>query len=169
MSEELNLAALTKQYSIQDEEDKKADEKIFEMVGFKLGNEEFMVDINKIREIIMKTDITYVPRIPPYFEGVINLRGNIVPIINMRKKLGMKSEKFTKDSRILIMEVNDMLVGFIVDKITKVILIPERNIEPTPVTFGGMASEFIYGVGRHENRIIGWVNIEKLVEDCEVK
>ena len=168
MSEELNLAALTKQYSVQDE-GKQTDERILEMVGFKLGNEEFMVDINKIREIIMKTDITYVPRIPSYFEGVINLRGNIVPIINMRKKLGMESSGFTKDSRILIMEVNDMFVGFIVDKITKVILIPEKNIEPTPVTFGGMASEYIHGVGRYENKIIGWVNIERLVEDCEVK
>ncbi len=167
MSEELNLAALTKKYA--QEEEKKTDENYLQMVGFRLGSEEFMVDINKIKEIIMRTDITYVPRIPSYFEGVINLRGNIIPIINLRKKFGMKSEGFTKDTRILIMEVNDMIVGFIVDKITKVILIPEKNIEPTPVTFGGMAAEFINGVGRYGNKIIGWVNIEKLVEDCEVK
>ncbi len=169
MGEELNLAALTKKYAQSEEEKKAAFENYLQMVGFKLGNEEFMVDINKIREIIMTTDITYIPRIPSYYEGVINLRGNIVPIINMRKKLGMESEGFSDETRILIMEVNDMIVGFIVDKITKVILIPEKNIDPTPVTFGGMASEFIHGVGRYEEKIIGWVNIERLVEDCEVK
>jgi purine-binding chemotaxis protein CheW len=144
-------------------------ENSLQMVGFKLGNEDYMVDINKIREIIMTTEITYVPRVPNYFEGVINLRGNIVPIINLRKKLNMPSKEITENTRILIMEILDMNVGFIVDKITKVIIIPEKNIDNTPTTFGGMAAEFIDGVGRFENKIIGWVNVEKIIENCMVE
>ncbi len=143
-------------------------EKTIQMVGFELAQEEYMVDINKIREIIMTTEITYVPRVDDYFEGVINLRGNIVPIINLRKKLGMQPREITPSTRILIMEILDMNVGFIVDKITKVIIIPEKNIDSTPTTFGGMAAEFINGVGRFENKIIGWVNVEKIIESCMV-
>jgi len=144
-------------------------ENSLQMVGFKLGNEDYMVDINKIREIIMTTEITYVPRVPNYFGGVINLRGNIVPIINLRKKLNMPSKEITENTRILIMEILDMNVGFIVDKITKVIIIPEKNIDNTPTTFGGMAAEFIDGVGRFENKIIGCVNVEKIIENCMVE
>ncbi len=144
-------------------------EKSYQMVGFRLGNEEYMVDINQIREIIMTTEITYVPRVPHYFEGVINLRGNIVPVINLRKKLKMPPKEITATTRILIMEILDMNIGFIVDRITKVIIIPEKNIDATPTTFGGMAAEFINGVGRFENKIIGWVNVEKIIEDCMVQ
>ena len=144
-------------------------EKTYQMVGFRLGNQEFMVDINQIREIIMTTEITYVPRVANYFEGVINLRGNIVPVINLRKKLKMQPKEITATTRILIMEILDMNIGFIVDRITKVIIIPEKNIDPTPTTFGGMAAEFINGVGRFENKIIGWVNVEKIIEDCMVQ
>ena len=144
-------------------------ENSLQMVGFKLAHEEYMVDINKIREIIMTTEITYVPRVPDYFEGVINLRGNIVPVINLRKKLGMPNKEITATTRILIMEILDMNIGFIVDRITKVIIIPEQNIDSTPTTFGGMAADFINGVGRFESRIIGWVNVEKIIEDCMVK
>ncbi len=140
-----------------------------QMVGFKLGNEEYMVEINKIREIIMTAEITYVPRVSAYFEGVINLRGRIVPIINLRKKLNMPIQEITRTTRILIMEILDMSVGFIVDRITKVIIIPEKNIDATPTTFGSIAAEFITGVGRFENKIIGWINVEKIIEDCMVK
>ncbi|MBF0274321.1 MAG: purine-binding chemotaxis protein CheW [Nitrospinae bacterium] len=142
------------------------DENTLHFVGFRFADEEYILEIQLIQEIIMVGHMTYVPHVAEYFEGVINLRGNIVPVINLRLKLGMEAKEKDNDSRIIIMDLNDMVVGFLVDKITKVIRLPKDNIEPPSTSFGEISEEFINGIGRLKEKdgIVGWLNVNKIIE-----
>ncbi len=135
-------------------------------VGFQFGSEEYAIEISLIQEIIMVGHITIVPGVADYYEGVINLRGNIVPVINLRKKLKMPFHPIDIDSRIVIMDVCDMTVGLLVDRITQVIRLSEDHIEPPTASFGGIAVEFLAGLGRldAEEGIVGLLNVARIVE-----
>lgn len=142
------------------------DEDTLHFVGFRFADEEYVLEIQLIQEIIMVANMTYVPHVAEYFEGVINLRGNIVPVINLRLKLGMELKEKDNDSRIIVMELNGMVVGFLVDKITKVIRLPKDNVEPPSTSFGEISEEFINGIGRLRDNdgIVGWLNVHKIIE-----
>ncbi len=135
-------------------------------VGFQFGSEEYGIEIKLIQEIIMVGNITIVPGVSSYYEGVINLRGNIVPVINLREKLNMPPHPIDIDSRIIIMDIEEMTVGFLVDRITQVIRLPEHNIEQPTASFGGIAVEFLNGLGRmgEDEGIVGLLNVGRIIE-----
>lgn len=135
----------------------------FHLVGIQLGSEEYVVDITTVREIIMLDGITYVPRVPEHIEGVINLRGEVVPVINLRVKLGMEDTDFTPRTRIIIAEIGQATAGFLVDAITRVFKLPKINMEATASGVGEVSAEFLRGVGRTEDNIVGWLDLDKLV------
>lgn len=132
-------------------------------VGMLLGAEEYAIDIAKIREIILRESITYIPRIENHFEGVINLRGNVVPVINLRVKLGMEDAAFTPRTRIIITEAGDDAVGILVDAVTGVITLPESGIGPATAALGGVAAEYLKGIGRSGAGIVGLIDLDRLV------
>lgn len=134
-----------------------------QFICVRLGSEEYVVDIYVIREIIMLHDITYVPRVANHFEGLINLHGNVVPVINLRLKLGMEDADFTSSSRIIITDAGGALVGLIVDEVTKALNLPVEKIELTTEAVGEVPTEYIHGIGKTDNGIVGWLNLEKLV------
>ena len=151
-------------------------EQLRQLVGFTIGNELFGVDILMVQEIIKSTPITPVPNSPDFIEGVINLRGNIIPVIDLRKRLNIKkpAEKVKKDIWILILNVTDKVTGFIVDSVTEVLKIQADTIEPPPdIVLAGLQSQYILGVCKIEkqllilldfNRILLLKEIEKLKE-----
>jgi len=149
-------------FRVRKEQAKKAEEVSLQFIGMVLGSEEYMVDITRVREIIMLDEITYVPRVEKHMEGVINLRGEIVPIINLRVKLGMEAADFTPRSRIIIMEANGGLVGFLVDAVTSVLRLPESSMNYSSATLGEVSAEYIRGIGRNGGRILGWMDVDKL-------
>jgi purine-binding chemotaxis protein CheW len=119
-----------------------------QLVGFTIGKEQFGVDILMVQEIIRSAPITSVPNSPDFIEGVINLRGNIIPVIELRKRLNLfRKETASKDAWILILDINSRVTGFIVDSVTRVLKIMESTIEPPPeVVVAGLANQYIRGV-----------------------
>ena len=123
-------------------------EQLMQLVGFTIGKEQFGVDILMVQEIIRSAPITSVPNSPDFIEGVINLRGNIIPVIELRKRLNLfRKDSASKDAWILILDINSRVTGFIVDSVTRVLKIMESTIEPPPeVVVAGLANQYIRGV-----------------------
>ncbi len=128
--------------------DQEEKEQLMQLVGFTIGNEQFGVDILMVQEIIRSAPITSVPNSPDFIEGVINLRGNIIPVIELRKRLNLfQEDSASKESWILILDINGRVTGFIVDSVTRVLKILESTIEPPPeVVVAGLANQYIRGV-----------------------
>jgi len=147
------------------------DGKILQLVTFKLGNEEFGVDILKVQEINRMMVITRIPNAPPFIEGVINLRGKIIPIVDLRKKLGFDNGngEYEKTTRIIVVELDGLVLGFIVDSVSEVLRIPENTIEPPPSIVGGVESDYIEGVGKLDNRLLILLELKKLFTSTDRK
>ncbi|HBA56057.1 MAG TPA: chemotaxis protein CheW [Syntrophorhabdus aromaticivorans] len=145
------------------------DGRILQLVTFKLGQEEFGVDILKVQEINRMMDITRIPNAPPFIEGVINLRGKIIPIVDLRKRLGFLDEdgRSEKTTRIIVIELDGLVLGFIVDSVSEVLRIPENTIEPAPSIVGGIESEYIEGVGKLDNRLLILLELTRLFSSPE--
>ncbi len=122
-------------------------EQLMQLVGFTIGKEQFGVNILLVQEIIRSAPITIVPNSPDFVEGVINLRGNIIPVIELRKRLNLFQESANEDTWILILDIGGKVTGFIVDSVSKVLKIPENSIEPPPdLVVAGLESQYIRGV-----------------------
>lgn len=131
-----------------DEVDESEDEGLMQLVGFGVANERFGVDILMVQEILRSAEVTAVPNSPEFVEGVINLRGNIVPVIDLRKRLNLYDEKTSaKKSWVLILNIDNRVVGFIVDHVSEVLKIEEDSIETAPdIIVAGLESQYIQGV-----------------------
>jgi len=133
-------------------------------LGLKLGTEEYGIDILKITTIIeKKMGITRVPNTPYYIKGVINLRGEIIPIMSLRLRFGLPDDEYTEDTRIIIINIDEMSVGLIADSVTEVLGINDDMIENVGNIGSEVSNEFLSGVARYGDRIINLLNLEKLV------
>ena len=131
---------------------------------FRLDDEEFGVDIRKITTIIEKNlFITRVPNTPDFIKGVINLRGEIIPVIDSRIRFGMPSVPYTEDARIIIIKLEDIAAGIIVDRVAEVIELNEENIGNAVNITGSLSEDYISGIGKLDNRIVTILNLEKLI------
>ena len=124
---------------------KKLNGSLLQLVTFSIDEEEFGVNILKVQEIIRIMEITRVPRSPEFVEGVINLRGRVIPIVDLRRRFGLAAIAHDKDTRIIVIELNSLVVGFIVDAVSEVLRIPADTVEPTPPVAAGVDSEYISG------------------------
>src|SRR5450759_1747415 len=141
---------------------------ILQLVTFNLANEEFGVAITRVQEINRMMDITKIPNAPEFIEGVVNLRGKIVPVVDLRKKLGFPEKEHDKSTRIMVVEVNGMVLGFIVDSVSEVLRIPESTIEPPPSLVGGVESDYLNGVGKLDDRLLLLINLEKVIKSDQL-
>lgn len=139
-----------------------ADEKIIRLVTFRLGDEEYGVDILKVHEINRMMDITAVPNAPNFIEGVLNLRGKVIPVINLRMKFGLPHKEADARSKIVVLDVG-MAAGIIVDSVSEVLRINSDLIEPPPPMTAGIGSEYILGVGKLKDRLLILLDIERLL------
>ncbi|MBN2705062.1 MAG: purine-binding chemotaxis protein CheW [Deltaproteobacteria bacterium] len=120
---------------------------LMQIVGFVIGNELFGVDILMVQEIIRETSCTAIPNAPDFIEGVINLRGNIVPVVDLRRRLNLNSMKASGKTWVMILNIGDRITGFVVDAVTKVLKVPRNGIKPPPdIVVSGMQSKYITGV-----------------------
>ena len=150
-----------------DEAQKKQDADLIQLVTFSIGEEEFGVDILKVQEIIRIMEITKVPKAPQFVEGVINLRGNVIPVIDLRKRFGLETREHDNQTRIIVIEINKMIVGFVVDSVSEVLRIPENTVEPPPPVVSGLESEYISGVGKLEDRLLIMLDLDRLLSSEE--
>jgi len=138
-------------------------QEILQLVSYRIGNEEFGTDILKVREIIRTVVITKVPNSPDYIEGVINLRGKVIPIINLRTKLGVSAKENDYNTRIIVVELRNTTIGFIVDSVSEVLRIPGNIIEPCPAIVSGINSEYITAVGKLQDKLLILLDMEKVL------
>lgn len=133
-----------------------------QLVSFQLGPEEYAIDILGVQEIIRMVEITPVPNAPHYVEGVVNLRGKVIPIINLRTHLGLPMAEYTKDTRIIVVEVGRLILGFIVDSVEEVMRLSQDLIEPPSSTGRGGAEVYHKGVGRVDGRLLILLDLKLL-------
>ncbi|MFW5487430.1 MAG: chemotaxis protein CheW [Desulfovibrio sp.] len=150
-----------------EETQKRQDVELMQLVTFSIGDEEFGVDILKVQEIIRTMEITKVPKAPLFVEGVINLRGKVIPIIDLRRRFGLETRDHDKNTRIIVIEINNMIVGFVVDSVSEVLRIPASTVEPPPPVVAGLESEYISGVGKLEDRLLILLDLDRLLSSEE--
>ena len=134
-----------------------------QLVSFNLDQEEFGVEVLKVREIIRMSNITRVPNSPQFVEGVINLRGKVIPVISLRKKFSLPSAETDSRTRIMVMDLTSELTGFIVDSVAEVIRIEAGEIQPAPpVVTGNIDQEYLSGVVNRDDRLLVLLDLERL-------
>src|SRR6266536_2084582 len=144
-------------------------EKELQVVGFRIGDETFGVKIGSVREIVRVPEITSVPNAPDTIEGVINLRGKIIPVMDLRKRFGHVDIQADKKNRILVVELQNKLVGLIVNAASEVLKIPPSEIEAPGSVFAEGESSYVTGVGKLKGRLIILLDITKLLHRPEFK
>ena len=135
-----------------------------QIVGFQVGNETYGVPITSLHEIVRVPEITAVPDAPEYMEGVINLRGKIVSVIDLRKRFGVKQLETSRRNRILVVEFNGRLSGLIVDSASEVLKIALTDIEPPPAVMQENGMSCVTGLGKYKGRLIMLLETSKLLE-----
>ena len=144
-------------------------EKDHQVVGFRIGNETYGVRIGSVREIVRVPEITIVPNAPEAIEGVINLRGRIIPVMDLRKRFGNVSVQPDKKNRILVVELESRLLGLIVSSASEVLKIPPSEIEPPGTVFAEGESSYVTGVGKLKGRLIILLDLPRLLRQPEFK
>jgi purine-binding chemotaxis protein CheW len=139
---------------------------------FRIGEEDFALDVSHVREILEFTTVTKVPRTPDYMRGVINLRGSVVPVLDMRLKFGLTETMKTINTCVIVVEVDldetKTVMGALVDSVQEVFELEAEQIEPPPKMGSGLKTEFIKGMGRKDDRFIILLDIDKLFSSEEL-
>lgn len=139
-------------------------EDILQLVSFNVGVEEFAINILNVQEIIRIVDITRVPNSPEFVIGVINLRGKVIPIIDLRMRLGLNTIEKDKNTRIIVFELNSKILGFVVDNVNEVIRIDSHITEPPPSMVSGIDQKFITSIAKLRDRLLILLDLEKIIE-----
>jgi len=140
---------------------------LLQLVSFVIEGEEFGIDILKVQEIIRPVPITRVPNAPAFVEGVINLRGRIVPVIDARKRFGLSARAMDEDSRIVVVELSGRTVGFVMDAVREVIRVERSVIEPPPELAIGIDADYLSGVAKLDDRLLILLDVERVLADDE--
>ena len=133
-----------------------------QLVIFKLGREEYGVSILQVQEIKRITEITRVPHTPEYIKGVINLRGSVLPVLDLKRRLNLPQAESTENTRIIIVKVQEISVGMIVDAVSEVMTINQENIDSPDVVAGSVSANYLSGVGKLEDRLLILLNLEEI-------
>jgi purine-binding chemotaxis protein CheW len=159
---------MSTQALVKTDDSTKHDE-LIQLVSFMLSDEEYGVEVLKVREIIRMPTITKMPNVPQHVEGIINLRGKVIPIISMRRRFGLMENENDSQTRIIIMDVCGSLTGFIVDAVSEVIRIHSSEIQPPPTMAlsSGVSQEFITGVYNHAERLLVIMDIDRMFTEDE--
>ena len=134
-----------------------------QLVVFKLGREFYGISILRVQEIKRMADITRVPHAPEYIKGVINLRGSVLPVIDLKKCLDLPPEEYTDNTRIVIIKVEEIVFGVTVDAVSEVTAIDSGSIEPPTNVVSGVNAQYLSGVGKFEDRLIILLNLEAII------
>ena len=135
-----------------------------QVVAFKLRKEEYGVSILNVQEIKNLTDITRVPFASDFIKGVINLRGSVLPVIDLKKRLGLQETPYTDSTRIIIMKIDEISIGMIVDAVTEVLTVDTNHIDTTKsVSDSGDGSRFIDGIGNINDRLVIMLNLDEII------
>src|SRR5689334_10652266 len=148
---------------------RRADNPVIQLVGFRLDNEDYAIAITKIQEIILMKPITRLPQVPDAIEGLINLRGNVIPIVNLRKRFGLPARPFDDETRTVVVNTKEKTVGCIVDEVTQVMRVTADQIQPVPISVTAVARRYIAGIARQEDRLLIILDSDRLFDLAELE
>lgn len=144
------------------------DGRTFQVVSFRLGDEEYGVDIMTVQEIILVGCITQVPEVPEHVLGVINLRGSVIPILNLRARFGMPEQAANDATRIVVMNLAGRTVGVVVDGVSEVLRLSHEDISPTPPSLVGAGKDYVTGLARRKERLLVLLDMARLLVGSEL-
>jgi purine-binding chemotaxis protein CheW len=139
------------------------DAELNQLISFEVGDEEYGLEILRVKEVIRIREITRLPKAPRFVKGIINLRGDVIPIIDLRDRFGLEHKEYTIMTRVIVVDVESKLVGMVVDAASQVVRIPSDQIEPPPPIVGGISAEYIKGVGKLDDRLVILLNIDRIL------
>ncbi|OPY24151.1 MAG: purine-binding chemotaxis protein [Methanomethylovorans sp. PtaU1.Bin073] len=149
---------------------KKADSDLLQLVIFQLGGEEFGVDIMAVQEIIKMPEITAIPQAPEYVAGVINLRGKIIVVVSLGKKFDIQSCDKNEEYKVIVVELENQVIGMMVDSVSEVLRIPSSSVDPAPdIIKSGVSSNYIQGVGKLDDRLLILLDLRNVLSDYETE
>lgn len=134
-----------------------------QVVSFRLGDEEYGVDIMTVQEIILVGCITQVPEVPEHVLGVINLRGNVIPILNLRRRFGLPERAANEATRIVVMNLHGRTVGVVVDGVSEVLRLTPEEISPPPASLAGVGKDYVLGLARRKDRLLILLDMARLL------
>lgn len=143
------------------------DGEINQIISFTVGTEEYGLEILRVKEVIKSSGITVLPNAASFIKGIINLRGDVIPIVDLRDKFGIASGETTAATRVIVVDVDGRLVGMVVDSTSQVVRIPTDQIDPPPPMFGGISTSYLKGVAKLEDRLIVLLNIDNILSGDE--
>ncbi len=138
-------------------------EGVSQLVVFMMENEEFACSINNVKEVVKMVRVTPLPRSLDFVEGVINMRGEVIPVIDLRKRFALAEAERTDENRIIIVEVQERMVGLIVDSVSEVTRLPVEQIQEAPSQVAGGKTDLITGVGKIEERMLIILNLDRIL------
>ena len=138
-----------------------------QIVSFRLANEEYGVNIMQVQEIILLGQITKMPEVPDYICGLINLRGHVIPIIDLRRRFGLPVHESDEHTRIIVVNVSDKTIGMVVDAVDEVLRITADQIEPPPSSIAGIDHSYITGLVKFEKKLLVLLSIENILSEDE--
>ena len=144
--------------------EKKAIMEDVQVAAFKLLKEEYGVNILNVQEIKVLTDITRVPFAPDYIKGVINLRGSVLPVIDLKRRIGLEDAPYTDATRIIIMKIGEFSIGMIVDAVTEVLTISGRDINPAKDVSDSTSNRFVSSIGNIDARLLIMLTLDEIVD-----
>ena len=146
----------------------KSDIQEIQVACFRLGEDVYALDIMRIKEIIRPQKLSHLPKAPPFVEGVINLRGVVIAVIDLRKRFDMPQRELDVASRLLIVKVEGQAMGLVVDDVTEVVTVPVKDLKPPPRLSEGDIHEYLLGVCLVQESMIMLLNLDKLLSPQEV-
>ena len=135
-----------------------------QLVSFHLAEEEYGIEISKVREIILFGEITKIPQTPSFVKGLINLRSTVIPIIDLRLRFGLDETEPTEETRVVVTQVNDKTIGIVVDSVSEVLRVSGDQISPPPATVAGCAQDYLTGLANLDDRLLILLDIEKVLD-----
>ena len=139
-----------------------------QLVVFDLSSEAYGVDIETVREIIRLQDITRVPKTPEFIEGVINLRGKVIPVLDLRKRFGLEVGEQSEENRIVVVDIRGQDIGMVVDAVTEVLRIPANSVEPPSSVIVTADSDYLLGIAKLEERMIILLDLERVLSETDM-
>ena len=134
-----------------------------QLVVFQLGAELYGCEISRVHEIIRLQSVTKVPRAPAFVEGVINLRGKVIPVVDLRRRFGLPTADHTRASRIVVVEIGDQVVGIVVDGVSEVLRVNSAIVEPPSPVVAGIDSEYLHGIAKLADRLVILLDLDRIL------